>query len=83
MDWRYGQITSDEWTAKDISILRAYEWDRINFSTPEKRKTVADIWGLSLEEMQQIRKRTRDSLNFDANLVSNATPKMLLEKDTT
>jgi len=34
VDWRYGQISSDEWTSKDISILRAYEWDRINFYHP-------------------------------------------------
>jgi len=81
VDWRYGQITSDEWTAKDISILRAYEWDRINFSTPERRARVAEIWGLSIEEMAAIRKRTRDTLTFDANLVSNATPSMLLKND--
>jgi len=80
VDWRYGQISSDEWTAKDVSILRAYEWDRINFSTPEKREKVAKIWGLSLDEMKQIRKKTRDSLTFDANLVSNAKPSMLLSK---
>jgi anaerobic magnesium-protoporphyrin IX monomethyl ester cyclase len=78
VDWRYGQISSDEWTSKDISILRAYEWDRINFSTPERRKRVAQIWGLSEDEMTKIRKRTRDSLTFDANLVSNASPSLLL-----
>lgn len=63
VDWRYGQITSDEWTAKDISILRAYEWDRINFS-PEKIERVAQIWGCSIEELKKIRKETRDILEF-------------------
>jgi len=81
VDWRYGQIRSDEWTPKDISILRAYEWDRINFGTAERRKRVAEIWGFSVEEMAEIRKRTRDALNFDANLVSNATPQLLLGKE--
>ncbi len=78
VDWRYGQISSDEWTSKDISILRAYEWDRINFSTPERREKVAKIWNLSQEEMRIVRKKTRDLLTFDANLVSNAKPSLLL-----
>ena len=64
IDWRFGQITSDEWTAKDISILRAYEWDRINFSTEEKRKRLAELWGVTIEDIQRIRKQTRDSLTF-------------------
>ena len=63
-DWRYSQIKSDEWTAKDITILRAYEWDRINFS-PDKIENTARLWGVSLEEMQNIRKDTRDSIKFE------------------
>ena len=62
-DWRYGQIKSDEWTAKDISILRAYEWDRINFA-PHKLKKVAEIWGIDEAELDQVRKQTRDALVF-------------------
>jgi anaerobic magnesium-protoporphyrin IX monomethyl ester cyclase len=62
VDWRNGQLKTDEWCGKDISILRAYEWDRINFNTPEKRAKVAEIWGISEEEMNQIRKETRDAL---------------------
>ena len=61
VDWRYGQITSDEWTPKDISILRAYEWDRINF-TPEKLEGLKRITGKSEEALALIRKKTRDSL---------------------
>ena len=63
VDWRYGQITSDEWTSKDITILRAYEWDRINFA-PDKIKKVAEIWGVTEEELKTIRKQTRDALVF-------------------
>ncbi|MCP4265452.1 MAG: radical SAM protein [Candidatus Brocadiaceae bacterium] len=62
-DWRYSRIKSDEWTSKDISILRAYEWDRINFS-PDRMERIAEIWGVSIEEMNRIRKETRDSLHF-------------------
>ncbi|MDA8140267.1 MAG: radical SAM protein [Desulfobacteraceae bacterium] len=63
VDWRYGQILSDEWTPKDISILRAYEWDRINFR-PEKLMRLQDITGATLEEIKRMRKMTRDSLIF-------------------
>lgn len=65
VDWRYGQILSDEWTPKDISTLRAYEWDRINFA-PDRIDKVCEIWGVSREEINQIRKRTRDTLVFEA-----------------
>jgi len=74
VDWRFSQITSDEWTAEDISILRAYEWDRINFETPEKRKHMSDLWGVSEEEMHKLRKTTRDMVTtsgFGAEQASN------------
>lgn len=61
VDWRHGQLKSNEWTGRDVSVLRAYEWDRINFSTPEKRAKIAKIWGLTIEEMNQVRKKTRDA----------------------
>ena len=62
-DWRYSRIRSTEWTSKDVSILRAYEWDRINF-TPDRIEKTADIWGVSIEELNKIRKETRDSLGL-------------------
>jgi len=62
-DWRYSQIKSDEWTSKDISILRAYEWDRINFA-PHKIQKQADLWGISIEELNKIRQETRETLEF-------------------
>lgn len=64
VNWRYGQIVSDEWTSKDVSILRVYEWDRINFSSPERRKKTAELWGINEQEMEKIRKETRDALIF-------------------
>jgi radical SAM superfamily enzyme YgiQ (UPF0313 family) len=63
IDWRYSSIHSDEWTSRDISILRVYEWDRINFS-PDRIQKVAKMWGCSIEELNEIRKETRDSLEF-------------------
>lgn len=63
VDWRYSVIRSDQWTPKDVSILRVYEWDRINFS-PERIGKICEIWGTTHERLQEIRKRTRDSLVF-------------------
>ena len=63
VDWRYSVIRSDEWTPKDVSTLRVYEWDRINFA-PDRIAKVSDIWGLSVQQLNEIRKRTRDSLSF-------------------
>ncbi|HWU42363.1 MAG TPA: radical SAM protein [Bdellovibrio sp.] len=61
IDWRHSQLSSTEWTSKDLAILRAYEWDRINFK-PEKIKKVSEIWGMTEEEINVMRKRTRDSI---------------------
>ena len=65
VDWRYGRIKSTEFGPKDISILRVYEWDRINFSDPKKRERTADIMGISIEDLNGIRKATRDNLTFE------------------
>ena len=64
INWRFGQITSTDWSANDISILRAYEWDRINFGTAERRKRMNEIWGMNDEELSKIRKATRDAVSF-------------------
>jgi len=63
VDWRFGQIKSEEWTPKDISILRAYEWDRVNFSK-ERIERTAELWGLTPAKLEEIRKKTRDNLVF-------------------
>lgn len=65
INWRYGRIKTPEFDPKDISILRAYEWDRINFTDPAKRKKTADIMNISLEELENIRRETRKVLTFE------------------
>ena len=54
-----GLIKSDEWTADDLTILRAYEWDRINFSDPKKLARTAKQIQITVEELNKIRERTR------------------------
>lgn len=69
MNWSTSRILSDEWTVDDITILRAYEWDRINFGTLEKRRKVADMMQVSLEELDRIRRDTFRSVG--KNLAAN------------
>ncbi|MBF0624171.1 MAG: radical SAM protein [Magnetococcales bacterium] len=63
VNWRHSQLRSEEWTPQDLSILRVYEWDRINFA-PDRIDRVAKIWGMSREQLQEVRRQTRESLVF-------------------
>ena len=53
-----GVIKSEHWSADDLTILRAFEWDRINFTNPIKMKKIADRMGITITELNKIRKRT-------------------------
>ena len=57
-------ITTDEFTPEELLILRAYEWDRINFSTPEKRARVCRIMECTEEELEEHRRQTRRKLGI-------------------
>ena len=54
-----GLISTTEFTPSELEILRAFEWDRINFSTPERREAIARIEGISIQELEQWRINTR------------------------
>ncbi|MBF0518524.1 MAG: radical SAM protein [Nitrospirae bacterium] len=67
--WSNGQLETDEFTANDLTILRAYEWDRINFTDPAKRKRAAEMMKITEEKLLMIR---RDTLNAAiSSLVKN------------
>ncbi|WP_419786434.1 B12-binding domain-containing radical SAM protein [Pseudodesulfovibrio sp.] len=57
--WSDGQIASDEFSNNDLTVLRAYEWDRINFTDEAKLKRTADMMHISVEELNEIRRETR------------------------
>ncbi len=57
--WNFGNLNCPEFTAAELSILRAFEWDRINFSSLEKRQRTADMMNVSIEELDRIRTTTR------------------------
>ncbi len=57
--WSTGQmIETKDFSANDVTILRAYEWDRINFSDPRKRKSTAAMMGITEAELLEIRRKT-------------------------
>jgi len=65
IDWKAGMIETTEFSRDDLTVLRAYEWDRINFCDEKKREKTLQIMGISENEMKQIRKKTReDAINL-------------------
>lgn len=56
--WSTGQIETPHFHPRDLTILRAYEWDRINFSDPEKRRLTASRMQISEEDLLLVRRRT-------------------------
>lgn len=58
LDWSKGQTQTPEFSARDLTILRAYEWDRINFTDPARRRRIAAMMGVTEEELAAIRRET-------------------------
>ncbi len=63
-----GVISTKEFSSKELQILRAFEWDRINFKSEERKKAIARIQGISMKEIEQWRKDTRHK--FGVNVKS-------------
>lgn len=61
--WTDGWIETEEFRPQDLKILRAYEWDRINFSDPKKKKKIAEMMGITEERLDEIRKATFERAN--------------------
>lgn len=55
-------FATSEFTSEELQIVRAFEWDRINFKTKEKINKIARMEGLTVEEVQDWRIKTRRSL---------------------
>lgn len=58
VEWSSGQIETSEFTADDLTILRAYEWERINFSNADKRRKTCKMMGITEQELLKIRRNT-------------------------
>nr|CRH06878.1 conserved protein of unknown function [Include B12 binding domain and Radical SAM superfamily protein domain] [Candidatus Magnetococcus massalia] len=53
-----GMIETEEFSPRDLHMLRALEWDRINFKTAEKRRRFAKMAGIGVEELKEWRRNT-------------------------
>jgi len=59
-----GFITTKEFTPFELGVLRAFEWDRINFGTPGKVARMAKLYRVTEEELTQHRRETRRKLGI-------------------
>jgi len=55
-------IATDEFTPFELMVLRAFEWDRINFCTPERTAKAARMMNMTVEELAEHRRQTRRKL---------------------
>ncbi len=78
LNWSTSKIHSEEWTTDDLTVLRGYEWERINFSTAEKRKKLASMMGVTEKELVKLRKDTFSSIM--ANIIKNHSHENLNRK---
>lgn len=65
-----GVITTKEFTPFELQVLRAYEWDRINFKTEQKKIKIAKMLGITMEELEKWRIDTRRSVGVDVKSVN-------------
>lgn len=54
-----GLICTSEFTPFELEILRAFEWDRVNFATGQRHEAIARIEGISVQEIKEWRIATR------------------------
>lgn len=58
-----GWMVTEEFTPFDLEMLRLYEWDRVNFSTPEKRQRSADFFKLTIPEIEKFARGARINMH--------------------
>ena len=63
--WTGGTFNTEHWRARDLAVVRAYEWDRINFSKADKRKKTCEMMGISEDRLNEIRRVTLEAANPD------------------
>jgi anaerobic magnesium-protoporphyrin IX monomethyl ester cyclase len=68
----HGSITTEEFTPTELQMLRALEWDRINFKTKEKQEKIAMMNSISMEQLHKWRVSTRRTIGVNVDY-SNAS----------
>ncbi|MCP4024479.1 MAG: B12-binding domain-containing radical SAM protein [Desulfobacteraceae bacterium] len=75
-----GFIETDEFSPFELQVLRAFEWDRINFNTSEKCRRVADILMTTVDALETHRKKTRLKLGVHVNVDSGGRNRITTEE---
>lgn len=57
-----GAIETPDFNPMELQVLRAFEWDRINFSNQKRKSVIARMEGISIEELEEWRIRTQRNL---------------------
>jgi hypothetical protein len=52
---------SAAFSAYEMGVIRAFDWDRINFSSEARRATYARMAGISLQELEQLRAHSKST----------------------
>jgi anaerobic magnesium-protoporphyrin IX monomethyl ester cyclase len=63
-----GLIETDEFTPFELEVLRSFEWDRINFSSPGRKESIARINGITMEELEDWRRNTRRNIGVNSRV---------------
>ena len=63
-----GLITTKEFTPFELEVIRSFEWDRINFSSEEKKRAIMRLNGITREELEAWRANTRRSLGISSRI---------------
>ena len=50
---------TEEFSEYEMGVIRAFDWDRINFLTPERRIKYARMVGISLDQLEQLREHSK------------------------
>ncbi len=75
-DWSGGTFDTPHWRGKDLAILRAYEWDRINFSSQARKEKIMKMMDVTEQRLDEIRWATRVRANPGNNPISGEKGKM-------
>lgn len=57
-----GWLLTDQFAPFDLEVLRVYEWDRINFGSPEKRERSAKFFKVSTAEVEEFARNARKAI---------------------
>lgn len=61
-----GLTATKEFIPFELEVLRSFEWDRINFSSLKRKRSIARMNGITLEELEDWRVNTRRNLGVNS-----------------